>query len=72
MSFTSPPPRSIITLKIADERDKRIYVAETPEAVRAMVNGSLGSLVVLTRWRAGHLSEFNTRPDNVVNVAEYT
>lgn len=68
MSFTADPPRSIVTLKDADERDKRIFVAETASAVRALVNGSTDRLVTLTRWCGGELSEFNTRPDNVVNV----
>lgn len=70
MSFTT---RSIITLEVADEGDKRISVAETTSAVRVMVRsaehaGRGGRWVTFARVRDDRLSEFNTRPENIANI----
>ena len=64
-------PRTIITLHEADEGDKRIWVTERPEAVRALINLAGGDrLVKFARVRAGHIVSFATRPNNVVNVEQ--
>jgi hypothetical protein len=71
-------PSAIVTLKIADERDKTMWVTESPQVVVAMIqdtrdgNEPTAPMVALTRWRAGATSPFYTRFDNIASVEEYS
>jgi hypothetical protein len=70
-------PQSIVTLRIADERDKTMWVTERPSMVLAMIQdardgrGQEAPMIALTRWRAMSTSRFLTRFDNVVSVEPY-
>jgi hypothetical protein len=70
-------PKAIITLKVADDRDKVMWVTEEPKVVLArMANAREGKpkdgpMVSLSRWRGGEVSDFQTRHDNIVSVEAY-
>lgn len=68
-------PQAIITLKVADERDRTMWVAETPEQVLDAINyaHNVGAqpLVTLTRIMGMEPSPFHTRYDNIANVEPY-
>ena len=69
-------PQAVITLKVADDRDKVIWVTQSVTDVVARIedaNKGYGSapLIELTRWRAMSTDAFYTRFDNVVSVEAY-
>lgn len=69
----SDSPRSIITLRLADEADARLFVMESQHEVftRVMRAKAAGSpLVTFDRWRGGQVVKFSTQPDNILNVEE--
>jgi hypothetical protein len=61
-------PKAAVTLKVANEGDKTIWVAESAEDVLFLVNNAKTSLITLTRVKGFMPSEFHTRFDNVANV----
>jgi hypothetical protein len=64
-------PQSVVTFKVAEDRDKQIWTTETVEQVRQLIAESDNNLIRLSRWRAMEVSEFWTRPENIMNVEAY-
>lgn len=70
-------PQAIVTLKVAHEHDKTLWVTERPSQVVARIQdaksgqGPNAPMIELTRWRAMHTDVFYTRFDNVTNVESY-
>lgn len=80
-------PQAIVTLKVADERDRTIWVAETPDDIyRAIGYASAGKgygdgvrnlaepgnpLLTLTRIQGMKGADFRTRFDNIASVGAY-
>jgi hypothetical protein len=70
--FPFKQPQAEITLKVAEEGDKRIWVYESPEEVVKIVNECDQRLVTFSRVRGiGNPGQaFSTRPDNIANVRD--
>lgn len=70
-------PRAIVTLKVADEGDRTIWVTESLDEVEARVSGHAAEqvrgrggspLIRLSRVKAMKAEPFFTRFDNVANI----
>jgi hypothetical protein len=60
---------AIVTLRVAEERDKQVWVTEDIDEVLARVNDpEAPRLITFTRVCGMEGHPFYTRPDNVVNV----
>ena len=73
-------PQAIVTLKVADERDRVMWVEEPPSAVLARIQdareGRTGTnvespMIKITAVRGMEPHDFWTRFDNVANVQAY-
>lgn len=67
MSTEFPKINAVVTLRVADEGDKRIWVTETPNDVHRLVETGK-PLIKLTRVKSMGTVEFLTQPNNIVNV----
>ena len=66
-------PKAIVTLKVADEADRELWVTETVDQVRERIrNHARGRdpLLQLMRIKGMRPEPFYTRFDNVANVKE--
>lgn len=63
-------PQSIVTLRVAEDRDRTIWLTEDAATVRDRTNNCEDRLVTFTRWVGGETVPFSTRPDNIVNITE--
>jgi hypothetical protein len=81
-AYHSDGPKTVVTLKVADAKDKTLWVAEDIAAIHArqwyVANGRepedgnvRGNMIRLTRWTVNDVSDFWTRADNIVNLAPY-
>lgn len=61
-------PLSIVEFKTGEVR--MALFMETPEEVEQITNNAETRLIVLHRWSVNSISEFRTRPDNVIVVRE--
>ena len=64
-----PTPKAVVTLKVADQADKTLWVTESPAQVLSLCDED--SMVTLTRWYASRTAAFHTRGTNIINVREY-
>jgi hypothetical protein len=62
--------RAVITLKVADEGDKTIWVTDDVETVTRLINDCTDRLVTLTRVKGMRPYPFSTRPDNIANIGD--
>jgi len=80
-TYHSDGPKAVVTLKVADAKDKTLWVAEDIAEILArqwyVANGTewegnvRSSMIRLTRWTVKDVSDFWTRADNIVNLAPY-
>ena len=63
-------PESIVTLRVAEDGDRQMWVAEEPEMVlRLAAHGD--QMITLTRVRGMEGQPFHTRAANIINVEAY-
>lgn len=68
MSIEDRQPRTRVTLRVAEEGDKIIYVNETTSYVRAAAEA--GGYVMMTRMRGWRFAEFTTQASNIMNIED--
>jgi hypothetical protein len=75
-------PQTVVTLKVANEKDKTLWVTESIDTIHERKYQSIydesantrdvrNHMIRLTRWTVKDTSDFWTRTDNIVSLEAY-